>query len=380
MYKERVTVGRDPAGKPIYKWACGSTLDQLHDAVVQIYVDYGLINRFIENMNVPSEKRKTFKEYTQNWLKTYKAVSLKPTTLSGYRSMLKSHFYPAFGDRIFCQITTQDLQDFLNARSELSRKYLSDMVKFFGMIVRDAMEDGILERDITASRKLTIPSTKKTVREALNIDDFLDISDSLSELTVRDRRFMALLMYTGLRRGEALGLRWEDINRDKGIIYVKRNVTYHTAKATIGTPKTEHSYREVPLIPHLTKILEPFESHGYIVSASKNKKEPLCHSTFIRTWKRIGDTIDLHGATPHIFRHTFLTILAGLNIDAKTLSAIAGHSDIQITMNRYVHKRVEGLIEAGELFEKEILCERNVKGIDMPEVNYSKTSEDPEED
>lgn len=379
LHKERVLIGRNEAGKPIYKWATGNTLDELHDSVVQIYVDTGLIERFMVNGNISPEKRLTFKKYTENWLKTYKDVSLKPTTLAGYKSMLRSHLYPTFGNTIFCQISVQDLQDFLNDRSNLSRKYLSDMVKFFGMIARDALEDGIVERDITASRKLTIPSTKKTVRNALQIDDFLDVVDHLECLKISDKRFMALLMYTGLRRGEVLGLRWEDIDQARNVIHVSRNVTYHTAKALVGTPKTENGYRDVPLVAHLLKILSPVESSGYIITSSKNPGQPICHSTFVRMWKRIGETIDLHKATPHVFRHTYLTILAGLNIDVKTLQTIAGHGDIQITMNRYVHKRIEGLKEAGDLFETKVLCDRNVKDIDMPEVKYSNDLEDAED-
>ena len=143
--KERVLVGTGKDGKPMYKWATGNNLDELHNSVVRIYVESGLIEKFLTNSTIPPEKRLTFKEYTDTWIKTYKDVSLKPTTLSGYRSMLRSHFYPAFGDKIFCTITVKDLQDFLNARSDLSRKYLSDMIKFFGMITRDAIEDGIVE-------------------------------------------------------------------------------------------------------------------------------------------------------------------------------------------------------------------------------------------
>lgn len=380
LRKERVLVGKDDLGKPKYKWAAGNTLEELHNAVVQIYVDNGLIERFLINGNIPPEKRLTFRAYTETWMKTYKDVSLKPTTLSGYRSMLRSHFYPAFGDRIFCQITVQELQEFLNARSYLSKKYLSDMVKFFGMIVKDAIEDGVVERDITASRKLTIPSDKSTVREALALEDFLDVVDHLPDLAPKDRRFMGILMYTGLRRGEALGLRWEDIDREQGIIHVLRNVTYHTSTALVGTPKTKNGYRDVPLVSHLSEILEPFEPFGYIISSTRKPSEPICHSTFVRAWDRINRTVDLHGATPHIFRHTFLTIMAGLNVDIKTLQAIAGHSDIQITMNRYVHKRTEGLIEAGNMFETQILCERNVKDLELPKLIYNEGSDDSDLD
>lgn len=377
-YKERVLIGRVD-GKPVYKWATGKNLDELHDAVVQIYVDTGMINRFLVNGTVPPEKRIKFREYAERWLTTYKIKALKPTTLSGYRSMLRSHFYPAFGDRIFCQITIEDLQEFLNIRSDLSKKYLTDMVKFFGMIVKDAIEDGVVDRDVTASRKLVIPSTKKTVREALNINDYLDVVKQLNRLTERDRRFMALLVYTGLRRGEVLGLCWEDIDKKNGLIHIQRNITYHTATAYVGTPKTENGYRDIPLIPHLVEALSPMQTSGYIISASKID-EPICHSTFVRMWKRIKRNINLHGATPHVFRHTYLTIMAGLGTDVKTLQAIAGHGDIQITMNRYVHKRVEGLTEAGELFEKQVLCDENVTELDLSNISVINVSDEPDND
>ena len=276
--------------------------------------------------------------------------------------MLHAHLYPAFGGRVFSEISTRDVQNFLNERASLSRKYLTDMVKLFGMIARDAMEDGVLEVDVTASRKLSIPSDKRTVREALPLADFLDIAEHLGELAPRDELFLALLMDTGLRRGEALGLRWEDIDREKGVIHIRRNVTYHTPTAHVGTPKTESGSRDVPLTEHLRRLLARDGGSGYLFPSPRKADEPLCYTTYVRMWRRIASTIDLHGATPHIFRHTYLTILARMNIDVKTLQAIAGHSDIQMTMNRYVHKRSEGLLEAAKRFDEEILCAQNVKG------------------
>lgn len=379
QHKERVLIGRDENGKPIHKWATGSNLDELHDAIVQIYVDTGLIERFLINGSIPPEKRKTFREYTENWMKTYKEVSCKGTTLSGYRAMLHSHLYPEFGSRIFCQIKVQDLQEFLNARQHLAKKYLSDMVKFFGMIARDAIEDGVVEWDITSSRKLVIPSSKKTERKALEMDDFFHVVDQLPKLKYQDQCFMALTIFTGLRRGEVLGLKWEDVDTTHGVIHVNRNVTYHGSTPNIGTPKTDNGYRDVPIVPHLMSILGDAKS-GYVIPSPRNINQPLCCSTYRRMWKRIRATINLHDATPHVFRHTYLTILAGLNIDVKTLQSIAGHSDIQITMNRYVHKRTEGILEAGELFEKEILCDRNVKDFELPEVKYNNDSEDSDDE
>ena len=70
--------------------------------------------------------------------------------------------------------------------------------------------------------------------------------------------------------------------------------------------------------------------------------------TFKRTFQRIAKTIDLHGATPHVFRHSFLTYAQTVVTDIKTLQAIAGHADIKTTMNRYVHQQSDRIVETGK--------------------------------
>lgn len=70
--------------------------------------------------------------------------------------------------------------------------------------------------------------------------------------------------------------------------------------------------------------------------------------TFKRTFQRIAKTIDLHGATRHVFRHSFLTYAQTVVTDIKTLQAIAGHADIQTTMNRYVHQQSDRIVENGK--------------------------------
>ena len=67
--------------------------------------------------------------------------------------------------------------------------------------------------------------------------------------------------------------------------------------------------------------------------------------------KHMKAKIDLHGATPHVLRHTYLTTAAGENIDAKTLQGMAGHADHQITMNTYVHQKDENLAKAGQMMD-----------------------------
>ena len=100
MYKQRVKVGVQDDMTPIYKWACGHSVDEMNDCIVRLYVEHGLIERFmhierpapLQRSDVP-----TFKAYAEKWMKTYKEAILKPTTLKGYRSNLRTHLYPVFG-------------------------------------------------------------------------------------------------------------------------------------------------------------------------------------------------------------------------------------------------------------------------------------------
>ena len=101
--------------------------------------------------------------------------------------------------------------------------------------------------------------------------------------------------------------------------------------------------RDVPLNSMLLTHLEPIQQEGFIIGDT----EPITRMSYRRRMDRIESTIDLHGATAHIFRHSYLTYAASLGTDLKTLQSIAGHADIQTTMNRYVHTQTTNIVEAG---------------------------------
>ena len=351
LHKHRVRIDQSDNGVPVYKWITAHSVDALNDRIVQTYIDSGRICEFMKwapraaKVEEPKRKTKTFSAYVEEWLTVYKAQSLKPTTLRGYRSMLSAHLTAAFGKMPLDKITTADVQKFLNERSHLSQKTLKLMLDFMGQVFKDAIEDGLMQTDPTASRKLVIPSTKKTEREAISMEDFQEILANLDKLQVQDRRMMALMMLTGMRRGEVLGLQWGDIDWDEGLIHVRRNVTFAGNQPHVGTPKTEKGARTIPIVGMLREHLEPIgEGEEFIIGGDA----PITEMMFKRTYQRIAKTIDLHGATPHVFRHSFLTYAQTVVTDIKTLQAIAGHADIQTTMNRYVHQQSDKIVETGK--------------------------------
>jgi integrase len=155
---------------------------------------------------------------------------------------------------------------------------------------------------------------------------------------------MALLLLTGMRRGEVLGLRWDDIDFAKKTIYVRRNVTYPTNQPNITSTKTENGVRQIPLDDNLAILLDrPEHPRGFIVGG----RHPITLMAYRWMYERIEKQVDLHEATAHIFRHSYLTMLDAAGVDPKTLQVIAGHGDIRITMNRYVHEREKDIEAAG---------------------------------
>lgn len=284
-----------------------------------------------------------FGPYAMDWLTTYKKPKLRQTTYKTYENQLRKHVLPYFEDTPIECITTLDVQKFFNTKSEMSKSSARQMKIILHEIFAGAIEDGHISKDPTESKRLTLPD-RQTEREALSTNDYADIIRSLPLLNPKDALLLALLMFTGMRRGEVLGLMWDDV--DNEFIHVKRSVTYNGNQPIIGKTKSKAGIRIIPISPQLRPYLEG-RKDGYVIGEGDS---PITESSFDRTWQRIEKTIDLHGATPHVFRHTFLTQLCSTGVTVKTLQAIAGHADIQTTMNRYVHKVNEDILDAGRQF------------------------------
>lgn len=218
-------------------------------------------------------------------------------------------------------------------------KYLHDMRVFLAQIMDSAMRDGWIEKNPATDSRIYNPSQKQVIgREALPIETVKDIIPSLCRLERMDQLYLSLVIFTGMRRGEVLGLRWEDVDLAENTIHVQRNATYTNNQPFVGTPKTKSGFREVPIIPDLLSFLLPVGEKGFVVS-QKDPEKPLTLTAFRCMMKRINASVDLHGATSHVFRHTIGTMLNDTGADVKTIQSILGQSDFKTTMDRYVHAR-----------------------------------------
>lgn len=338
IHRLRICIGFTDEEKPIFKQIQAGSEVTLADLAAKTLLSSSRRSEFVPDPP-PLVSCPSFGKYTDEWINTFKLQKLKPTTLKGYQAILKTHFFPEWRKTPINEITAKTIQDFLCERKNLSYKYLHDMRVLLAQIMDSALRDGWITVNPAKDHRIFNPSQKQPVeRQALTVDLVKEIIPLLWCLCRIDRLYLALVIFTGMRRGEVLALRWEDLSVEENLIHVKRNVTYTNNQPFIGTPKTKSGYRSIPILPDLLTFLSPLETDGYIVHAD-DPNSPMSLTSFRWMTKRIRETIDLHGATAHVFRHTMGTMLNDAAADVKTIQSILGQSDYKTTMDRYVHPR-----------------------------------------
>ncbi len=161
--------------------------------------------------------------------------------------------------------------------------------------------------------------------------------------------FPYFLLYTGLRKGEALALQYKDIDFEHKEIHVTKSVYHIGNKPYIKGTKTQNSVRSVVLLDILAEMLPRGNADEYVFHDTENKL--LSGSGYHRRWDKYCEETGL-SITAHQLRHTYATILFEADIDVKDAQHLMGHSDIALTRNIYTHIRSSRLHETAEKLNK----------------------------
>ena len=277
---------------------------------------------FVETKN----KAKTFKDCAERWRDEHEP-ELSYKTWQGY----KPHYKRAideFGEYGIGEISTADVQLYI---TRLSKKgYSFKTVKHGLNIVSMIFDNAIMNKDANSNpcNYVKIPSNLPKKERELPAD--AEIEKVKNSLNCHFGSFAYLLLHTGIRRGEALALRSEDIDFDKKIIHITKSVYYKSNRPELKAPKTKSGVRDVYLLDNLIPILK--NKKGYIFGGDS----PMTEMAFRRAWERYvkesGVTI-----TPHQLRHAYATILYENGISEKSAQKLLGHADIKTTLAIYTH-------------------------------------------
>lgn len=302
------------------------------------------------------ERNISFESWAKKWLETYKKGKVKEHTYNyTYRINVEKYMIPFFANKTVNEITQADIQNYFNSSNI---KALADNnLKRHRTILKNIFEKAVYN-DLCRKNPVTDInySSDKTVERRKAYTQAQ--SDKLIEYskTHKGGAMIVVMLNTGVRRSELLGLQWEDIDFSNSTVCVHRAITPDTAEPVEGDVKSETSYRTIPVSKDFLEFLKSLPHASQYIIPGKTKYGYLSIDGFEGRYKRFMakacNELGIPYLVPHELRHTFGTVLREKEVDIYTISKVMGHSDISITSKIYVHNDLDVLKKAMKLDEK----------------------------
>lgn len=284
-------------------------------------------------------------------------ILVKESTFSHYNNIINAHIRPYFNTFSLEEIDTEVIVNFINEKLSsgridgaggLSNKSVKDISSVLKMIIKYGASKGILSSSLI---EFSVPKERRKDIKILNSRDLKSLESYVYDAEDSYKLGVYICLYTGLRIGEICALQWKDIDFANKTLKVRKTILRITdtdsdlskTKIIIDSPKSESSIREIPLPNKLIDILQQHKSkilneEYYVLTGNEKYIEP---RNYYEKYKKYLIKCNIPNYTFHSLRHTFATRCVEIGFDPKTLSEILGHSDVKITLSRYVHPSME---------------------------------------
>ena len=309
------------------------------------------IRKQIESGIYTDNRKITLDKYFEEWL-IGKRAATKGNSLKTYKSYYYKHISPKLGSRRIQQIERREVLNLQRGLFDcLSESTCNMVLKTLKIVLNDAVHDDIIVKNPAEGVKaLKIEGEKaaETIHRALTEDEQKEFMQELKSDYYYE--FIALLLCTGLRSGEAAAITWNDIDEKENVIHITKTVTYtEGGSLTIGTPKSEAGKRDIPLTNTIKGILKQHRmKYGNIIPMGNSTVFTTVYGELInnhavnraidKALKRLEvKGISIDHFTAHALRDTFATRYIEQGGNPQTLKTILGHSSLAMTMDLYSH-------------------------------------------
>ena len=301
----------------------------------------------------------------EEWLDIYKKNSVKPLTydrlVTSYRLLQKDSIagYPV--DEIDCDVMQRYIGRLVNDGYSMStiKKQFNLLTAYW----KHGMSRGTIEKPVYLGVRLPIEVSEEIVKDEVRTYPPEEQDKLLHQLMMLEKPqygVIVLMLEEGLRVGEALALRWEDVLWGRKAIKIRRTLVRMSTKPGVtyvqNSPKSKTSRRTIPLSERALEVLKKLKERsktdiGYIFAREDDDSLPYSYSSVEFHIRELCKDLGISYKGMHAFRHTFATNCYNRCCDVKILSKLLGHADVSITYNIYIHLYGDALDEMRKVLD-----------------------------
>ena len=306
---------------------------------------------------VTTDSRQKFQVYCDYVIGLKEQRGVKHSTIVRYKE-LTSRIYPQIGHIKLKELRADHLNDLYTLLGQdgqskrggkLSAKTILEHHRLISTVLEQATKEGLVPFNVAS--RATLPKVERKEVNYFQAEQVAAIREALEREPMKWKTLVHLLLITGARRGEVLGLKWDKVDFEGNRIYICNSVLYSPDVGIYeSTPKTERSRRYVTLPPETMQLLrryrawqaeerlrlgEYYQNQGFVFS--QDNGNPM-HPDSVTDWlKKFSRRHDLPHINPHAFRHTMASMLYFHGVDSVSISKRLGHAQVSTTANIYAH-------------------------------------------
>ena len=353
-WEGRYTAGHDPVtGKQIFKNVLGKTQNEVKVKLKKALVEAGQVD-------FTKTGQYTVGTWMDTWFENVAKIKVRPSSHQTYKGYIDNHIKPSIGKIPLEKLTTMDLQKFyrkLLTKGRVERieskeqpKGLSaKTVRNINQVISSAMDLAVAQKIILTNptNACELPKVEHQEMQTIPAEQLQAFLEEARATGVYEMYYIELA--TGLRRGELLGLKWNDIDWKNGIIKVRRQVARVDGQIVEAPLKTKNSYRAVSISPQAIEVLreQKCKTNDQYVFPSPNGG-PISPDSVNNMLKRVLERAGIPKVRFHDLRHTFATIALQNGVDIKTVSGMLGHFSAGFTLDTYAHVTTSAQKEAAQ--------------------------------
>jgi integrase len=322
---------------------------------------------------IRSDARQTFASYFEYCISTKEERVLKHSTATRYKELSK-RINEYMGYMKLKDIRPDILNSFYTELSKpgqnkktggsLSAKTIVEHHRLIHTVLKQAVMEGIIP--FNPADRVIPPKAERKEVNYFQPEDIEKIRDALETEPIKWKTITHLMLITGARRGEILGIKWEDCDFNKNVIHIRNNVQYSVDKGIyVDTTKTKQSNRLISMPQETMQLLQQYktwqdgekmrldgyyESQGFLFT--QDNGSPM-HPDSVTDWmSKFSKRHNLPHVNPHAFRHTMASILYFNGADSVSISKRLGHAQVSTTANIYAHVIAKADEKNAEILEK----------------------------